>query len=94
MTRVTLAVVVWAGAIVAAGALSAGVAGSIDDDQVAAVRKAATVVCSAHDIGHGAAAPEEGKVGAKPRGAAAVTPTSPRSLFPGPEPDRQVDRPA
>jgi hypothetical protein len=84
MTRATLAVVVWAGAVAAAIVLSSVVASSVHDEQVAAKRKVATVVRSAHDVGRGATATREGSVGVeppRPHGAATVRPTSPRSLF-------------
>jgi hypothetical protein len=84
MTRLTFAVVVWAGAVLAALGLATVVSSSVHDQQVAAKRKAAKVVRSAHDVGSGAQARREGGVGTeppRPRDAAAVGPSSPRSLF-------------
>jgi hypothetical protein len=84
MTRAAVAVLAWVGAIAAAAALSAAVAGSIHTDQATAKRKAATVVRSAHDLGTGHDVSDEGRLGkepTRPRAAAQVSPTSPRSLF-------------
>ena len=70
MTRLTFAVVVWAGAVLAALGLATVVSSSVHDQQVAAKRKAAKVVRSAHDVGSGAQARREGAWAPSRRGPA------------------------
>jgi hypothetical protein len=72
------------GAVLAALGLATVVSSSVHDQQVAAKRKAAKLVRSANHVGSGTQARREGGVGTeppRPRDAAAVGPSSPRSLF-------------